>query len=108
MSHYRCISPQQAQQLLQNEAVTVADIRDPQSFSSGHIPHAIRLDNQSLPDFIASTPNDRPVLVVCYHGHSSQNAAAYLASQGYTEVYSLDGGFEQWRSLYPEQMSQKD
>lgn len=105
MSDYRCIPPQQAQAMLQNGAIAIVDIRDPQSFSNGHIPEAIRLDNQSLPTFMSSTPKDCPLIVVCYHGHSSQNAAAYLASQGYGEVYSLDGGFEQWRSLYPDQIT---
>lgn len=40
-------------------------------------------------------------MVVCYHGNSSQSAAAYLVSQGFSDVYSLDGGFELWRSTYP-------
>lgn len=105
MSQYRCISPQQAHTMLQNGAPAILDIRDPQSFANGHLPNAIAIDQQSLPDFMRQTPNDQPLIVVCYHGHSSQNAAAYLASQGYLEVYSLDGGFEQWRSLYPTQVT---
>jgi len=36
--------------------------------------------------------------VVCYHGISSQSAAAYLAEQGFRDTYSLDGGFEAWLS----------
>ena len=39
---------------------------------------------------------EQPVLVMCYHGHSSQGAAQYLINQGYDEVYSVDGGFEGW------------
>jgi len=34
-------------------------------------------------------------------GHISQSAAAYLVNQGFSEVYSLDGGFELWRHTYP-------
>lgn len=102
MTPYRCIAPQQLQSMLQNGALSVADIRDIQSFSQKHIPNAVHLDNQSLPDFVEETPKDQAIVVVCYHGHSSQSAAAYLASLGYAEVYSLDGGFELWHSLYPE------
>ncbi|CRR54182.1 Thiosulfate sulfurtransferase GlpE [Pseudomonas aeruginosa] len=40
-------------------------------------------------------------MVVCYHGNSSQSAAAYFIQQGFSDVYSLDGGFELWRSVYP-------
>lgn len=39
---------------------------------------------------------DQPVLVMCYHGISSQGAAQYLVNQGFEEVYSVDGGFEAW------------
>ena len=41
--------------------------------------------------------------MVCYHGNSSQSAAAYLVGQGFSEVYSVDGGFELWRATYPEE-----
>jgi thiosulfate sulfurtransferase len=36
-------------------------------------------------------------VVYCYHGHTSLGGAAYLMDQGFTEVYSLIGGFERWR-----------
>ncbi|MGL5597426.1 MAG: rhodanese-like domain-containing protein, partial [Aeromonas sp.] len=48
---------------------------------------------------------DTPVIVMCYHGNSSQGAAQYLLQQGYDEVYSLDGGFEGWRSTFPVETS---
>jgi thiosulfate sulfurtransferase len=84
----------------------VVDIRDPQSFALGHISGSHHLDNHSLADFIAKADLDKPLIVSCYHGNSSQGAAAYLAHQGFAEVYSLDGGFELWRSLYPDQVAQ--
>ena len=49
---------------------------------------------------------DAPLIVACYHGNSSQSAAAYLAHQGFSEVYSLDGGFELWRATYPNETAQ--
>ena len=50
---------------------------------------------------IAAADLDAPLVVVCYHGNSSQSAAAYFIQQGFSDVYSLDGGFELWRSVYP-------
>ena len=41
------------------------------------------------------------MVVCCYHGISSQGAAAYFAEQGFNEVYSMMGGFEAWQSVYP-------
>lgn len=79
------------------EPLHIVDIRDPQSYSMGHITGAKPLDNDNVKDFIANTPKDENVVVCCYHGNSSQGAAQFLAEQGFTHVYSLDGGFEMWK-----------
>lgn len=101
MSDFQRISPQQASQLLEQGAALV-DIRDPQSYEMGHICDAVRLDNDNLPDYVAAADKQTPLIVCCYHGNSSQSAAAYLANLGFDQVYSLDGGFELWRAHYPQ------
>ncbi|MBB3102091.1 thiosulfate sulfurtransferase GlpE [Azomonas macrocytogenes] len=103
MNDFKRIDPDTALTML-GKGAEIVDIRDPQSFISGHIPGARHLDNHLLADFIASADLETPLIVTCYHGNSSQSAAAYLASRGFSEVYSLDGGFELWRSLYPERV----
>ena len=103
MSDFKRIDPRTASQLLDSNAQLV-DIRDPQSFDVGHIPGAIRLDNDNLADFVANADQQAPLIVCCYHGNSSQGAAA-LASIGFAEAYSLDGGFDLWRQTYPERVS---
>lgn len=77
--------------------VVIADIRDPQSYANGHIPDSLHLNNDNLGAFIEQTPKNMPVVVVCYHGNSSQPAAQMLVGQGFKTVYSMDGGFEAWR-----------
>lgn len=77
--------------------VKVVDIRDPQSFTNGHMPGATRLSNDNFAEFLDNTDKTTPVVVVCYHGVSSQQAAQVIAQQGFTDVYSMDGGFEAWR-----------
>ena len=104
MTDFKRISPVQAHDLRQQGAVVV-DIRDPQSFALCHISGSRHLDNHSLHDFITAADLDQPLLVVCYHGNSSQSAAAYLVGQGFSEVYSLDGGIELWRATYPDATS---
>jgi len=32
----------------------------------------------------------------------SQSAAAYMAEKGFEEVYSLDGGYQQWAISFPD------
>lgn len=105
MSDFQRIDPTLASSLLKKGAQLV-DTRDPQSYQQAHIPGALRLDNDNLAQFVADTDKQTPLVVCCYHGNSSQPAAAYLASLGFAEVYSLDGGFELWRQQYPDQVSQ--
>lgn len=106
MSEFKRIDPVTAHDLRARGAVVV-DIRDPQSFAGGHIPGSRHLDNHSLADFIAGADLDAPLLVICYHGNSSQSAAAFLAHQGFAEVYSIDGGFELWRARYPDEIAHR-
>ena len=107
MSRFKRIPPQQARSLREQGAMVV-DIRDPQSYAMGHISGSQHLDNYSLAAFIASAEHQTAVIVSCYHGNSSQSAAAYLSSQGFAEVYSLDGGFELWSSTFPAEISRLD
>ncbi len=107
MTDFKRISPEQAQ-TLRSEGGVIVDIRDPHSYANGHITGSTHLDNQSLPDFIAAADLDHPLIVTCYHGHSSQSAAAYLVNQGFSDVYSLDGGFELWRQTFPQDVEQGD
>jgi thiosulfate sulfurtransferase len=101
MSEFKHINVQQTAELIQQAGVVIADIRDEQSFAAGHIANSAHLTNGSLHSFMQQVEFDQPVVVVCYHGNSSQGAAQYLVNQGFEQVYSLDGGFESWRKQQP-------
>ncbi|MDZ7853971.1 MAG: thiosulfate sulfurtransferase GlpE [Halomonas sp.] len=88
----------------ERRALALVDIRDPQSFAQGHIPGSRRLDNDTVGAFIEEASREAPLVVVCYHGNSSQQAAAWLAGQGFAEVYSLDGGFTDWQLRHPDRV----
>ncbi len=98
--NFRRISVVEARLLLEAHGpgrVQIADIRDDQAYLQGHIDSAVHLHNSNLQEFIESADLDAPLLVYCYHGHMSEGAAAYLAEQGFSNTYSLDGGFAAWR-----------
>lgn len=94
---FKHINCQQAKELMQQNSTQVVDIRDPQSYQAGHIEGSTRIDNQMVTDYIREADMDAPLIVVCYHGNSSQGAANYFNEQGFDEVYSLDGGYEAWK-----------
>ncbi|ASP40786.1 thiosulfate sulfurtransferase [Bacterioplanes sanyensis] len=102
MVQFQHLSAQDARPMIENQQATVADTRDVMSYTSGHISGAQPLDNSNLSEFIANTDKSKPLIVCCYHGNSSQGAAQYLASQGFEQVYSLDGGYELWKITHPD------
>lgn len=96
---FKRIDVQDARALLDaapENGLQVVDIRDEQSFANGHISSALHLDNNSVQSFVENADTSKPLLVYCYHGNTSQSAAAYFGEQGFEEAYSMDGGFSDW------------
>ena len=103
-NQFQHLNVDQLQQNLTNSNdinYVVVDIRDANAFAASHIPGAIHLTNDSIGDFMREADLDTPTVVCCYHGISSQQAAQFLISQDFTEVYSLDGGFAPWGPSSP-------
>ncbi|MEM7502521.1 MAG: rhodanese-like domain-containing protein [Pseudomonadota bacterium] len=81
-------------------AVTVIDVRLAEDFDAHPqlIPGAAYRDPDRIDRWASSIPKDRPVVVYCVGGRwVSQKAAQFLADDGH-EVYSLDGGLEDWEN----------
>ena len=96
--NFKRIDPKNYKQLLATKEITLLDIRDPQSFAQGHIDNALHIEQINIETFVEEQPKEKPLVICCYHGISSQSAAAYFSEKGFTEVYSLDGGYEGWKS----------
>ena len=95
------IDVHQVKQLEEKDSATIVDIRDPASFKAGHIPNAIHLSDETVEQFITDTDKNKPLVVYCYHGISSQGAAAFFSEKGFKEASSMMGGFEGWLSAFP-------
>ncbi|MDE1254201.1 thiosulfate sulfurtransferase GlpE [Vibrio aestuarianus] len=96
MDKFQHIDAHGAQALIEQNNAKLVDIRDTQSFTVAHAQSAFHLTNDTMVAFMNDTEFEQPVLVMCYHGISSQGAAQYLVNQGFEQVYSVDGGFEAW------------
>ena len=94
---YECISGEKANDLMKKDKLKIIDIRDEESFKEGHISNAININESEIKKFLDETSKDTPVLVYCYHGNNSKGAAEYFISQGYERVYSLDGGYSDYK-----------
>ena len=82
-----------------NEHFRLLDVRERDSFESGHLPGAMNLPrgqlelkvNSVLPD-----PTER-IVVYCEYGKISTLAAATLRELGYMRAVAMAGGVEAWR-----------
>ena len=102
---YKCISIEDAKTLIAAKDVSLADIRDAGSFLAGNISNSVNVSDHNLEQYLLATDKDAPMIVVCYHGNSSQQAAAFFMQQGFTKVHSVDGGMDNWRQLYPDTLT---
>ena len=94
--HYKCIHVQEAQELLNDPGIVIVDIRDKVSFQAGNIPNSINLSNEDIIDFLDSTDRKAPLLIYCYRGINSKDAAEYFVNNGFKSVFSLDGGYTEF------------
>jgi len=98
---FKAIDSIQLKARLSEENLVIADIRDVNSFNEAHIPNSINISNENIAQFMMERDFEQPIIVVCYHGISSQGAANYLIGQDFEDVYSLVGGFTDWASKFP-------
>ena len=98
---YKCIHLQEAQELINNPGTVIIDIRDEASYQDGNIPNSINVSEENIVDFLSSTDRQSPLLIYCYHGISSKDAAEYFVKNGFQSVFSLDGGYTEYIQQKP-------
>ena len=94
------VTPREAEALLAAGGVELIDVREPREWANGHLPGArhVPLDTLRLHP-AEKLPKDRPVMFVCAKGGRSQTAAGLADQLGLPQVYSIDGGTEEWARL---------
>ncbi len=99
-SKVRCINIPEAKELMKLGGVTLLDVREKVEHNAGHIKGAEHISRGVLEMRIenhpAFTDHGSAILVYCKSGGRSALAAATLQELGYSNVYSLEGGFDAW------------
>ncbi len=92
------ITAKKAKQLMDHmpESLTL-DVRTPEEFSEGHLPGAMLVPYDELPQRAEQVLPDknRTIFVYCLSGARSKRAANTLEAKGYTHVYEI-GGIMNW------------
>ena len=95
---YRRITADEAQVLMQQEQdYLVLDVRSPEEFATGHIPHAINIPMEAFGDEPPRQLSDRnqTIFIYCVKGIRSMNVANRLAHMGYRNIVEM-GGIQDW------------
>ena len=94
--------PQTSRLLLENEDnVHIVDLREIETYEKNHINGSI---SKPIDDFLkeifegtySSRKTDLKIVLVCDTGQLSKVAAAIMAEEGFTQVYSIKGGMRRW------------
>ena len=78
------------------EGVKVIDVRTDAEVSRGVIPGASHIALDKLPERYKELDPAAKVVIYCQVGGRSANAAQFLASQGFSQVFNLQGGINAW------------
>jgi NADPH-dependent 2,4-dienoyl-CoA reductase/sulfur reductase-like enzyme/rhodanese-related sulfurtransferase len=84
-------------ELARTDAV-VLDVREPDEFAAGHVPHAINLPLSQLRDRYGELPTERDLWICCMVGQRAYYATRFLTQHGY-RARNLPGGYTTYRAL---------
>ncbi len=88
---------------LQREAdapPVIIDVREASEWEQGHIPGAVHISKSYIEQQVESAAPDRdaPVVLYCAGGVRSLFAGQTLQEMGYSNVASMSGGFQSWKT----------
>src|SRR5439155_1367333 len=98
-SQIREVTPNDVSSLPDGGA-TVIDVREDSEWEQGHLPNAVHISKSYVEQQIEGAVPDRdaPVVLYCAGGVRSLFAAQTLEQLGYSNVASMSGGFQAWKS----------
>jgi len=95
------MSTDQFAKLIQDDKITLIDIRTPKEFAEGHIEGAINVnwkDRHFTENALNTITNEKPVAIYCRSGNRATRAMYAMSALGFTEVYNLDKGLKSWKN----------
>jgi rhodanese-related sulfurtransferase len=95
------VTPEQVRDMqARNEAVVYLDVREPNEWNLGRLPHAIHLARGNLETKIEGLVDRKQrVVVYCARGNRSALAALTMKQMGYENVSSMSRGFQGWGDI---------
>jgi rhodanese-related sulfurtransferase len=80
----------------QGKEYTLLDVRLASELDLASVPGALHIPMRDVQARIREIPRDRPVVVMCHVGERSARIARFLVTDGFAEVYNLEGGIDDY------------
>lgn len=77
----------------EKDKVLIIDVRSPEEYKAGHIPHAINMNVEGFEDRISEIEDlkDFPIITYCNSGKKSGQVAEILVNNGFKDVTNAEG-----------------
>ncbi len=96
------VSTARGYELYQQDDVFVLDVREQYEWDEFHVPNTTLIPLGELAARVNEVPKDAQIVVICNSGNRSDQGRDILKQAGFSNVTSMDGGVQAWRSLgYP-------
>lgn len=96
---YSHITHEEAQEIIEsNPNAIVLDVRTQEEFDKKHIPNSLLVPIEDLHngDFSKLPDKNATILIYCWTGRRSEDAAEILVEHGYKNIYEM-GGIVDWK-----------
>jgi sulfur-carrier protein adenylyltransferase/sulfurtransferase len=95
------VTPEQVRDMqARNERAIYPDVREPNEWNLGRLPHAIHLPRGNLETKVEGIIDRKQrVVIYCARGNRSALAALTLKQMGYEDVASMARGFQGWADI---------
>lgn len=97
LAPFRYLSPEELKAMIdRGEVFNLVDTRSVQEYLGGHLPNAVAIPYRELPYRYRQLDPQTTTVVYCATGLTGILAAQTLARLGFSDLYSLAGGFAGW------------
>jgi len=93
----QAIAPKTLKQWLDQEQVTLVDVREPSEYAGERIPGAHRVSLSNFDPAQIPAEVDKTLVLYCESGSRSSQAARRMIIDGYESVIHLEGGMNAWK-----------
>ena len=97
---------EELQRLLADDKAMLIDVRPPLEYDHGHLPGAVSVPLDNLPQRLGELPTDKPIIAYCRGAYClfADEAVALLNEKGF-DASRMEGGWNEWRA---EEWSSRD